>query len=123
MFRINLRNNFKASKKLSFQISSIYKGKNENIQFKIKPYFLINAAAQLSVLKGNGSVTLRGTDIFDGYKLDFSATNPFSQSGQYTLEYSSIYLGFSYDFGSGTNRARNRKYRKNNETRGSGGVL
>jgi outer membrane receptor protein involved in Fe transport len=123
MFRINLRNSFKASKKLSFQLSSIYKGKNENVQFKIKPYFLVNAAAQFTVLKGNGAITIRGTDIFDGYKLDFSATNPFSQIGQYTLEYSSIYLGFSYDFGDGTNRARNRKNRKNNETRGSGGVL
>ena len=123
MFHINLRNSFKASKKLSFQLSSIYKGKNENVQFKIKPYFLVNAAAQFTVLKGNGAITIRGTDIFDGYKLDFSATNPFSQIGQYTLEYSSIYLGFSYDFGDGTNRARNRKNRKNNETRGSGGVL
>ena len=123
MFRINLRNSFKASKKLSFQLSSIYRGKNENVQFKIKPYFLVNAAAQFTVLKGNGAITIRGTDIFDGYKLDFSATNPFSQIGQYTLEYSSIYLGFSYDFGDGTNITRNRKNRKNNETRGSGGVL
>ena len=30
---------------------------------------------------------------------------------------------WSYDFGNGKNRARNRKYRENNETQGSGGVL
>ena len=123
LFSIRVSNSFKATKKLRFQLSSVYRGKNESVQFKINPYFVVNAAAQLSILDGNGSISLRGTDIFDGYKLDFSATNPFPQTGQYTLEYSSIYLGFSYDFGNGKNRARNRKYRENNETQGSGGVL
>ena len=49
---------------------------------------------------------------FDGYKLNFAATNPFPQTGHYTLEYSAVYLGFSYDFGNGKNRSRNRKYRE-----------
>ncbi len=123
LLSIRVGNSFKASKKLSFQLSSVYRGKNENVQFKINPYFVVNAAAQLSILNGSGAISLRGTDIFDGYKLNFSTTNPFSQTGQYTLEYSSIYLGFSYDFGNGKNRARTRKYRENNETQGSGGVL
>ncbi|KGL63926.1 outer membrane beta-barrel protein [Polaribacter sp. Hel1_85] len=122
-FTANISNSFKVTKKLSFQLSGMYRGKNENVQFKVKPFFLVNAAAQLSVLDGNGAITVRGTDIFDGYKLDFSATNPFAQTGNFTLEYSSIYFGFSYDFGSGKNRARDRKYREKNETQGSGGVL
>jgi outer membrane receptor protein involved in Fe transport len=123
LFSARISNSFKATKKLSFQLSSVYRGKSEGVQFKTKPYFVINAAAQLSVLKENGAISLRGTDIFDSYKLDFSATNPFPQTGKYTLEYSSVYLGFSYNFGGGKNRARNRKYRENNETQGSGGVL
>jgi hypothetical protein len=83
----------------------------------------MNASARLSILDGNGSLSLRGTDIFDAYKLDFSATNPFPQTGNYTLEYSAIYLGFSCNFGNGKNRERDRKYREINETQGSGGVL
>ena len=122
-FNIVISNSFKASKKVNFQLSSVYRGRNQNVQFLIDPYFVINAAAQLSVLKDKGAITLRGTDIFDGYKLDFLATNPFNQTGKYTLEYSAVYLGFSYDFGKGKNRERNRKYRENNETQGSGGVL
>lgn len=122
-FTAGISNSFKASKKLKLQLSSSYRGKSESIQFKVNPFLLVNASAQLSVLDGNGAITLRGTDIFDGYKLDFSATNPFPQTGRYTLEYSSIYIGFSYDFGSGKNRARDRKYREKNETQGSGGVL
>jgi outer membrane receptor protein involved in Fe transport len=123
LFSARISNSFKATKKLSFQLSSFYRGKSEGVQFKTKPYFLVNAAAQLSILKGNGAISLRGTDIFDGYLLDFSATNPFPQTGKFSLEYSSVYLGFSYDFGSGKNRARDRKDREDNETQGSGGVL
>jgi hypothetical protein len=104
-------------------LSGSYTGESESVQFKVKPYFLVNASASVSVLDGNGSLSLRGTDIFDGYKLDFSATNPFPQTGHYTLEYNSVYLGFSYNFGNGKNRERNRKYREKNETQGSGGVL
>ncbi|MFQ3296621.1 MAG: outer membrane receptor protein involved in Fe transport [Polaribacter sp.] len=123
LFSARISNSIKASKKLRFQFSSSYRGKSENVQFIVKPYFLINASAQLSILGDNGAITLRGTDIFNGYKLDFSATNPFAQTGLYTLEYNAVYLGFSYDFGTGKNRERNRKYRENNETEGSGGVI
>ncbi len=123
LFRARISNSFKASKKLSLQLSGSYRGKSEGVQFKVKPYLLINTSARLSVLKGNGSLSIRGTDIFNGYILDFSATNPFPQTGNYTLEYSSIYVGFSYNFGNGKNRERDRKYRENNETQGSGGVL
>ncbi|MGB0879789.1 MAG: TonB-dependent receptor domain-containing protein [Polaribacter sp.] len=122
-FTARVRNSFKASKKLRFQLSGSYRGRDESVQFKMKPLFLVNASARLSVLEGKGSLSLRGTDIFDGYKLNFSSTNPFPQTGYYTLENNSIYLGFSYNFGSGKNRERDRKYRENNETEGSGGVL
>ena len=123
LFVARVRNSFKASKKFRFQLSGSYRGKSEGVQFKVKPYFLVNASARVSFLDGNGSLSLRGTDIFNGYKLDFSATNPFPQTGYYTLEYSAVYLGFSYSFGNGKNRERNRKYREKNETQGSGGVL
>lgn len=123
LFSMRFSNSFKATNKLSFQLTSLYRGKSEGVQFVVDPYFVINTAAQLSILDGNGAITLRGTDIFDGYKLNFAATNPFPQTGHYTLEYSAVYLGFSYDFGNGKNRSRNRKYRENNETQSSGGVL
>ena len=123
LFSARISNNLAASKKLRFQLSSSYRGQAENVQFKVKPYFFLNASAQLTVLDDNGAITLRGTDLFNSYKLNFSATNPFRQTGRYTLEYNAVYLGFSYDFGRGKNRERNRKLRENNETEGSGGVL
>ena len=123
LFTARVGNSFKASKKLRLQLSGSYTGRSETVQYKVKPIFFVNAAARLSILEGNGSLSLRGTDIFDMYKLDFSSTNPFPQTGHYILEYSTIYFGFSYNFGSGKNRERDRKYRESNETEGSGGVL
>ncbi len=123
LFTARISNNFKATNKLRFSLSTSYRGNNETVLATINDYFLVNIAARYSVLKGNGSISLRGTDIFNGYKIDFLTTNPFQQNGQYTLEYRSIYLGFSYSFGKGKNRERERKYREENETQGSGGVL
>lgn len=104
LFRARISNRFNASKKLSFQLSGSYKGKSENVQFKVNPYFLVNASARWSVLKGKGAINLRGTDIFDNFKQAISSSNPFPQTGSFTLEYSSIYLGFSYNFGGGKKR-------------------
>jgi outer membrane receptor protein involved in Fe transport len=123
LFTARISNSFTATKKLRFSLSASYRGNNENVLTKIDDYFLVNVSARYKVLDGNGTITLRGTDIFDGYKLDFSTTNPFPQVGQFTLEYTSIFLGFTYNFGRGKNRERDRKYREENETQGSGGVL
>ncbi|QMU63760.1 MAG: TonB-dependent receptor [Flavobacteriaceae bacterium] len=119
LFKIQLNNSFKISKKLRFQLSGSYRGRSENVQFKIDPYYMINASARLSILNGNGSLNLRGTDVFNTYKLDFTTTNPFPQNGFYLLEIDAIYIGFNYNFGSGKNKERDRKYRDSNETSGS----
>jgi len=123
LFTARISNSFKATSKLRFSLSASYRGNNETVLAKVDDYYLVNVSARYSVLKDDGSITLRGTDIFDGYKINFLNTNPFEQNGQYTLEYSSIYLGFTYNFGKGKNRERARKYREENETQGSGSVL
>ncbi|CAM1357148.1 TonB-dependent receptor domain-containing protein [Tenacibaculum ascidiaceicola] len=113
-----ISNSFKASKKLSFQLSGIFRGKSENIQYTVQPYTMINAAARLKILNGKGSITLRGSDIFNNVNFDYTSNNPFMQKGKYILEYNSVYLGFSYNFGSGKNKSKSRKYRDDNESQG-----
>ena len=123
LFRARVNNSFKATKKLRFNASASYRGKNKNLLATINPYFLVNASMSYSILNGNGTLNIRATDIFDNYKLDFVTQDPFLQQGSFTLEYSAIYAGFTYNFGKGSNRERDRKYRENKETQGSGGVL
>jgi hypothetical protein len=45
------------------------------------------------------------------------------QNGQFNWESQSVYLGFNYRFGSGKNKAIQRKQRDKNETQGGGGLL
>ncbi len=118
VIKSRISNSFKASKKLSFQLSAIYRGKSENIQYKVQPYTMINAGARLKVLDGKGKITLRGVDVFNNVNFDYSTNIPFNQKGRYILEYDSIYLGFSYSFGSGKNKRKGRKYRDDNESQG-----
>ncbi|MDX8553305.1 TonB-dependent receptor family protein [Tenacibaculum sp. 1B UA] len=111
-------NSFKASKKLNFQLSGIFRGKSENIQYTVQPYTMINVGARLKVLNGKGNITLRGTDIFNTVNLDYVSNTPFIQKGKYTMENNSVHLGFSYNFGSGKNKSKGRKYRDSNEAQG-----
>ena len=113
-----ISNSFKIFKKLSFQLSGIYSGQRENIQYVVEPYTMINFAAKLSILNKKGKITLRLSDIFNNLNFDYSSKNPFPQTGKYILEYNSVYLGFSYNFGTGKNKAKRRKYRDNNESQG-----
>lgn len=113
-----ISNSFKASKKLSFQLSGVFRGKSENIQYSVQPYTMVNIGARLKIFDGRGSLTLRGTDIFNNINFGYTSNTPFIQKGKYTLEYNSIYLGFSYNFGSGKNKNKGRKYRDSNEAQG-----
>lgn len=122
-FSTKISNNFKVFKKLNLHFIGLYLGKKETVQYKIKPYFYLNVSAQLDVLDGNGSVIIGGRDIFNALQYDYLTTKPILQKVQYTFELNCIYLGFSYNFGSGKNRERNRKYRENNETEGKGNIL
>ena len=113
-----ISNFFKASKKLSFQLSATYRGKNENIQYTVEPYTMINAGVRLKIFNRKGNIILRANDIFNNLNFDYFSKNPFIQKGKYTLEYNSISLSFSYNFGNGKNKRKGRKYRDNNESQG-----
>ncbi len=110
-----LSNSFTINKKLSLQFDVVHSGRRVSIQQTVEPLTYFNASARLSLFNDNGSLTLRGTDIFDALNYDLTASNPFNQNINYDLEVDVIYIGFSYNFGSGKNKARDRKHRESNE--------
>ncbi|TCI84729.1 outer membrane beta-barrel family protein [Tenacibaculum sp. M341] len=110
-----LGNSFKINKKLSLQFDAVHNGRRVSVQQTVEPFTYFNASARLSLFNDNGSLTIRGTDIFDAYNYDLIANNPFNQNINYDLEVDVIYIGFSYNFGSGKNKARDRKHRESNE--------
>lgn len=122
-FNARISNNFKATKNLRFQLFAMYRGGGESIQFKRDPMTMINIGTSLNVLKGKGTINFRVNDIFKGMKFAFESVNPYPSKGQFNWESQTAYLGFSYRFGGGKNKALRRKNRDNNESQGSGGFM
>ncbi len=119
-FRIN--NSFKATKNLTFQVFGFYRGEQEDVLFKTKPFYFVNTGARYNFMKGKGTASVNFNDIFNTMRFRFSGDNPYPQNGQFQGETQTIFLGLSYRFGSGKNRKVSRKRRDNNEKSG-GGIL
>jgi outer membrane receptor protein involved in Fe transport len=120
VFNARISNSFTATKNLKFQLFAMYRGSQEDIQWEVKPMWMINTGASLTVLKRKGTITFRVNDIFQGMKFGFNSTNPYVQNGQFNWESRTTYLGFNYRFGGGKNKAKKRRNRDNNEKENSG---
>jgi len=118
-----LSQSFTATKKLRFNLFAMYRGKGQNVQFEVEPMWMVNTGATYKVLKGKGTVSLRYNDIFKGMKFQFETEKPYVQTGKFNWESQTAYLGFSYRFGGGKNKAKQRKRRDNNEKQGGGGFM
>ncbi|MDO6600016.1 TonB-dependent receptor domain-containing protein [Tenacibaculum sp. 1_MG-2023] len=120
-FNARVSNSFTATKNLRFQLFAMYRGPGEDIQWKTKEMWMINAGASLNVLKGKGTIGFRVNDIFRGMKFGFNSTRPYVQNGQFNWESHSANLSFNYRFGSGKNKAKRRRQRDDNEKQNTGG--
>ncbi len=121
VFNARISNSFKASKNLRFQLFAMYRGPQEDIQWRVDNMWMINTGASLNVLKGKGTINFRVNDIFKGMKFAFNSSSPFVQNGRFNWESQTAYLGFNYRFGSGKNKAKRRRQRDNNEKQNGGG--
>jgi hypothetical protein len=91
------------------------------LQLSRQPMWKIDLGSSLTVLKGNGTITARFSDIFNTMHLAFETSKPKNQVGKFNWESQSAYIGFNYRFGAGKNKALQRKERDQNETHGGGG--
>ena len=120
VFNARVSNSFRASKNLRFQLFAMYRGPREDIQWQVGEMWMINAGANVNVLKGKGTITMRVNDIFQGMRFQFDSVNPFVQDGRFQWESRTSYIGFNYRFGGGKNKAKRRRNRDKNETQSSG---
>lgn len=123
VFNARISNSFTLSKKLRLQLFAMYRGGNQDIQWKVDPMAMVNLGANYSVLKGKGNITFRVNDIFNTMKFQFDSSNPFTQNGRFRWESRTSYIGFNYRFGGGKNRAKSRRRRDDNEKQGGGGFM
>lgn len=122
-FNTRINNTFKATKNLRFQLFGMYRGRDLGIQFLTDPMWKIDAGSSYTILKGNGTLSVRFSDVLNTMHFSFDGDNPKKQYGQFNWESQSAYIGFNYRFGSGKNKAIQRKERQTNEAQGGGGIL
>jgi hypothetical protein len=120
-FNARISNTFKASKNLRFQLTGMYRGSDINITAISEPMWRVDAGTSLTILKGKGTITARVSDVFDSMQFAFERSEPKEANGQFNWESQTAFIGFNYIFGSGKNKALQRKARENNEVQGGGG--
>lgn len=123
IFNARINNTFKANKNLRFQLFGMYRGQEQSLQFLRKAMYRTDIGASYNILKGQGTLSARASDIFKTMNFSFNGDLPYTQDGSFNWESRTLYLGFSYRFGGGKNFALQRKQRDKNETQGSGGMM
>ncbi|GGD25874.1 outer membrane beta-barrel family protein [Hyunsoonleella pacifica] len=124
VWNLRLFNNFKASKKLSFSLFTMYRGKEKGIQFTREPMFMLNTGMRYSFLEQQrATLSFNYSDIFNTMNFEFNSTTPYPAMGQFNWESNTWNIALSYRFGGGKYRALRRKQRDNNTKQGSGGFL
>ncbi|TBW28476.1 outer membrane beta-barrel family protein [Gramella sp. KN1008] len=115
--------NFKATESLSFSLFGLYRSKSRDLQLDMDPMYFINLGTRYSFLKDNkATLSLNFNDVFNTQEFSVYDGRPFKQEGRFKGETQTVYLGFSYRFGGGKNRAFKRKNRDDNEA-GGGGIF
>ncbi|KAB7529574.1 TonB-dependent receptor [Flagellimonas olearia] len=122
-WNLRMNNSFTVSKKLTLQAFGFYRGKNRNIQFNVKPMYFVNLGARYSFAEGKGTLSFNYNDIFNTMRFAFEGDRPYLQEGGFNWESNNVYVGLSYQFGSGKNRAKQRKRRDNRTKDTGGGIL
>ncbi len=124
VWNLRLFNNFKASKRLSFSLFSMYRGEEKGIQFTRKPMFMVNTGLRYSFLEQNrATFSFNYSDILNTMKFEFEGVSPFPSEGAFNWESNTWNVALSYRFGGGKYRALRRKQRDNNTKSGGGGFL
>jgi outer membrane receptor protein involved in Fe transport len=119
-FNARVNNTFKPTKDLRIQLFAMYRGRDRSLQFDVANMWKMDIGTSYTILKGNGTVSARFSDVFNTMRFAFDNDKPYKTNGQFNWESQTVYVGFNYRFGSGKNKAIERKQRDKNETQGGG---
>jgi len=122
-FNARMNSNFKATKNLRLLLFGFYRGAVDGVQFNRKEMYKIDAGARYSFLNNKATISIRSNDVFDTMKFAFEGDNPYPQAGEFKWESQSLFIGFNYMFGTGKNKALQRKQRDDNTKQGGGGLF
>ncbi|MCX2738334.1 TonB-dependent receptor domain-containing protein [Pontibacter anaerobius] len=107
-------------KDLDIQLSAFYRAPRNDIQGKMEEMFSADLGMKKDVLKKNGTISLRVSDLFNTRQFNFLSYGPeFRSEIENRRQSRIVYLGFTYRLNSDDSDRRNR--RNNREEQNSGG--
>ena len=121
-YSFRLSQSFNVTKKLTLQLFGMYRSPTEMLQIEPEEFYFVNAGARYSFLEDKATLSLNFNDIFDTQEFSFTSDVPYQQRGRFKGDTQTVYLGLSYRFGGGKNRALSRKQRDDN-TNSNGGLF
>lgn len=121
-YSFRLSQSFNVTKKLTLQLFGMYRSPTEMLQIEPEEFYFVNAGARYSFLEDKATLSLNFNDIFDTQEFQFTSEVPYEQRGRFKGDTQTVYLGLSYRFGGGKNRALSRKQRDDN-TNSNGGLF
>ncbi|WP_075343361.1 TonB-dependent receptor domain-containing protein [Tenacibaculum agarivorans] len=115
-FKVN--HNFKVFDNTTFQVFSFLSGPQKVLQYELKSNYFVNLGLRQSFANKKGTLSINFNDIFRTQRFAFESFRTVIQRGDLRRDSQAIYLGLSYKFGVGKNKALKRKKRDKNEKRG-----
>lgn len=122
-FNARMNSNFRVNSRLSFLLFGFYRGPVDGVQNNSKEMYKVDSGARYTLLDNKMTFSLRFNDMFKTMRYGFDSRYPFEQRGEFRWESRTVYFGINYMFGSGKNRALQRKMRDDNTKQGSGGMF
>ena len=85
--------------------------------------YKIDSGVRYTLLDNKMNISVRFNDMFNTMRYAFDAEYPYPQTGEFTWESRTVYLGVTYGFGGGKNKSLQRKQRDDNTNKGGGGMF
>lgn len=122
-FNARMNSNFKPTKRLSFLLFGFYRGGVEEIQQHRNEMYKMDIGSRYTLLDNKMNISVRFNDVFNTMKYSFDGVYPYPQTGQFTWESQTVYLGLTYNFGGAKIKKLERKQREENTNQGGGGMF
>lgn len=117
-YRLQANNSFKVSDQFRLQLFGMYAGPAETLQFELEDWYFINLGGRYSFWQDRASLSLNLNDVFNSQVQRLTTTHPVPQIARLKPDTRTLYIGFSYRFGGGENKALERKQRDDNTAEG-----
>ncbi|MEO8534168.1 MAG: TonB-dependent receptor [Flavobacterium sp.] len=122
-FNSRMNSNFKVNKRLSFLLFGFYKGPTDGLQNNSHEMYKMDIGSRYTLLDSKMNISVRFNDVFKTMKYAFDAQYPYPNSGEFTWESQTVYLGLTYNFGGAKIKNLQRKQREDNTNKGGGGMF